>query len=143
VIKAPPLDVEANATGQFLLPLFVVEQLQELEPEWSDHDIAALRESILKDALGTVIGIYQRRSATIRQEAWDWIMSHDWHPFSFSACAGATGADPHELKVAFARMVERSEQSSAQDISSAHRLLEEYLEEPGRVGGRRAAIQPA
>lgn len=143
MIKAPPLDVEANATGQFLLPLFVSEQLQEPEPEWSDRDIDALRESILKDALGTVIGIYARRTESTRQEVWRWIMSRDRHPFCFSVCAEATGADPHELRVAFARMVERSEQSSASDISSAHQLLGQYLEEPGRVGGRRAAIQPA
>ena len=127
--------------GQLLLTFFFSEDPQpNSDPAWSDVDIDTLRESILKDALGCIIGVGGRRLEAIRRDAWQWITSRNLHPFAFDVCAKSLGADPDELRVAFARLVERSEYAAVQDLNRARALLAEYLEEPGKPCGKLAAL---
>lgn len=124
---------------QLMLPLIVWLDLPEAAPDpppkWTDTEIACLREAVLMDALGTVLGVGGRQSQQARAEAWDWILDDADHPFSFRACAEAVGCRPDELRVAFARMVERSERAKEDDIAQAAELLQAYLEEPAARRG--------
>ena len=127
--------------GQLLLTFFFSDDPEPAsDPEWSDIDIDTLRESILKDALGCIIGVGGRRLDSIRRDAWRWITSRNLHPFAFDVCAKSLGADPDELRVSFARLVERSEHATVQDLNRARALLAEYLEEPGKPCGKLAAL---
>ncbi|SRR5581483_2418475 len=73
---------------------------------WTDEDIRALRESILRNAFISVLD--GRSSEVLRSQIWDWISSDETLPFSFSTCAIAAGADPDKLRSAFQRVVARS-----------------------------------
>lgn len=138
--KARLSHAELEARGQLLLSLLFSEDAELEAHEWSDLDIDTLRESILKDALGCIIGIGGRRLDSIRNDAWKWITSRHLHPFAFDVCAKCMGVDPDELRVTFARMVERSDLSTVQDLHRARALLAEYHEEPGKPSGKLAAL---
>lgn len=92
-----------DSSYQLSLPL--VFGTEEDRAEWTDEDIRALRESILRDAFTSVSD--GRSSEVLRSEIWEWINSDESLPFSFSICAIATGADPDKLRSAFRRVVAR------------------------------------
>ena len=132
--------------GQLLLTFFFSDDPDpesDTDSAWSDVEIDTLRESILKDSLGCLIGVGGRRLEKIRLDAWRWIKSRNLHPFGFDVCAKSMGTDPDELRVAFARLVERSELATVQDLNNARALLAEYLEEPGKPCGKLAALLTA
>lgn len=116
--------------GQLELPLFVATAGADVEKllEWSEAEIASLREAILMDALRTILGF--RGRSVWREEAWEWIEDGRVHPFSFRVCAEAVGADPDDLRVSFARLVERSDRASEADVFRARQALARYLEVP-------------
>ena len=117
---------------QLELPLFVAVAGANYDEfsDWSVQEIASLREAVLMDALRTVLGF--RGRSVWRGEAWAWMEADDVHPFSFRVCAESVGADPDDLRVSFARLVERSSKASEDDVQRARLALVRYLEIPGR-----------
>lgn len=84
-----PLDVPAPMSQ---LPL----DGAELEREWSDEDIAKLRERILIEALRDALD--NRVAGEKRAKIWDWIDSEDIGAFSFRVCVEAGGHDYLRLR---------------------------------------------
>jgi hypothetical protein len=60
------------------------ENILAVPEEWTDDDISNIREYMLKRHIEFVLD--GRCGKETVQEAWDWIMSEETHPFSFSAC---------------------------------------------------------
>lgn len=87
----------ADAPVQLSLPLDPP-PAEPSPPEWTEHDVAVLREGILIDSLKTLLGIGGRASAKRRQEDLEWMLDDSIHPFSFRVCALAVGCDPDELR---------------------------------------------
>lgn len=110
--------------------------LFDLPPEedvfaWSEEDKDALREIILRDALSSILD--GRNSRESKEELWRWICTETLSPFGFDACARTVGVDPHALRVAFGRLVERQViKGDAEEelLEKTSRLLAFYLEEP-------------
>ena len=66
------------------------------EREWSEEDIAKLREGILIEALRDALD--NRVAPERRAKTWKWIDSDDIGPFSFRICAEAGGHDYLRLR---------------------------------------------
>jgi hypothetical protein len=94
-----PLDVPLAVMSQ--LPL----ECAELELEWSEEDIAKLREGILIEALRDALD--NRVTPERRATTWKWIDSDDIGPFSFRVCAEAAGHDHLRLRETIHAMARR------------------------------------
>lgn len=128
---------------QLELPLFVATAGADAEDilDWSAAEVASLREAVLMDALRTILGF--RGRSVWRDEAWEWIEDARVHPFSFRVCAETVGADPDDLRVSFARLVERSDRASEADVCRARQALARYLEVPRKRCGSTPASPSA
>lgn len=124
---------------QLQLPLFVATAGADAEEllEWSEAEVASLREAILMDALRTILGF--RGRSMWREEAWEWIEDDRVHPFSFRVCAETVGVDPDDLRVSFARLVERSDRAAGADVCRARQALARYLESSRERCGSRCS----
>lgn len=114
--------------------LFDLEGDEEDIIAWEEEDKDALREMVLWDALQTLLD--GRTGQRTRDELWRWILT-DAGPFSFDACARTVGVDPHALRVAFGRFVERQALHGEADerlLGKTAQLLAAYLEEPAARG---------
>ena len=80
--------------------------------EWTDEEIAYLREGLLKYSLQVILD--DRNSRGTKSEIWLWVESDSCHPFSFAVCAKESGVDPDELRTSFRHMVRKREKSEKQ-----------------------------
>ncbi len=64
--------------------------------EWTDMDVARLREGILIESLRSLGD--GRQGEENRQETMSWIMSDDIAPFSFVVCCRSEGLIPERVR---------------------------------------------
>ena len=83
--------------------------------EWTDEEIACLREGLLKYSLQVILD--DRNSRSTKSEIWLWLESESCHPFSFSVCATESGADPDGLRASFRHIVRKREKSEKQHFA--------------------------
>jgi hypothetical protein len=88
--------------------------------EWTDEEVARLREGLLKYSLQVILD--DRNSRSTKSEIWLWLESESCHPFSFSVCATESGADPDGLRASFRYLVSKQEKAR-RSLSHKGRLM--------------------
>lgn len=78
--------------------------------EWSADAISCLREAVLMD---TLRNLTDGRATTAKEEAMEWMMSDEVHPFSFRICANEMGMDHVEIRNRVLRMIDSIERKLA------------------------------
>ena len=73
--------------------------------EWDESSIFALREGLLWDSLRVLAD--GRAGEAAKQEAEDWMMSDEIHPFSFVVCCNELGYVPAELREQTLDLIQR------------------------------------
>lgn len=73
---------------------------------WTDDDILLLMDGVMTYSLNQLND--SRSSEEGYQEALEWIMSDELHPFSFLVCAHALGYDPFGLRDATLAIVKQA-----------------------------------
>lgn len=73
--------------------------------EWDESSIFALREGLLWDSLRVLAD--GRAGEAAKQEAEDWMMSDEIHPFSFVVCCNELGYVPAELREQTRDLIQR------------------------------------
>lgn len=63
---------------------------------WSDDEISIIREAVLREACHSLLD--NRAGLDTRRDRWKWIMSDEWMPFSFRACAAECEVGYEELR---------------------------------------------
>ncbi|MGR5178866.1 hypothetical protein [Vibrio mediterranei] len=70
---------------------------------WTREEVIQIQKAMLKQALSEVRD--GRRSKAMREEAWNWLMSDDDHPFCSRICAANNGLDIDILRCQVRRLV--------------------------------------
>ena len=106
-------DDEPRYAVQFELLLRLPDEIRPGQAiEWTEEEIACLREGLLQYSLQVILD--GRNSQDTKSEIWLWVESDSCHPFSFSVCAVESGVDPDELRASFRHMVRKREKSEKQ-----------------------------
>ncbi|MDU7587350.1 MAG: hypothetical protein E7K47_08115 [Acidovorax sp.] len=79
-----------------------------LRYEWTEGDIAKLREGILMDALRSLGDGRQGKGS--KQETIEWMMSDDIAPFSFVVCCHSEGLIPERVREGVNAMLRKQKQ---------------------------------
>lgn len=85
------------------LPDETLEQVQSFDEELSEDYIEWLRMYVLKHTLRQIT--HPQVGSSQRREALDWMLSDVVHPFSFSVCCGAWGANFEEVRLGVLRLI--------------------------------------
>ena len=79
-----------------LLDLLTMREEDIAPVTWTDDDVGALREGILREACHVLLD--NRAGLSTRRDRWKWINDDSWTPFSFRACAAACDVSYEELR---------------------------------------------
>jgi hypothetical protein len=82
-IEARKAEIQAQME-MFLDILDTPDAILDVPEDWTDSEIISLREFMLKRHVKLILD--GRSKSVSSQEAWEWILSEDTHPFSFRVC---------------------------------------------------------
>lgn len=71
--------------------------------DWQEKEIISIQNAMLKQAIAEVRD--RRKSQTMRQEAWQWLMNDEDTPFAARLCAENNGYDIDVLRTMLKRLV--------------------------------------
>jgi len=94
---------------------------------WCEDSIEGIREMLLMD---TLRDLTDGRAALAKDEAMEWMLSDEVHPFSFKVCCNAMGLDHHEVRSRVLYMIDRLESTldrrmTKPEIKEAQRQFKE------------------
>jgi len=79
---------EIQQEFEFMLEVLdTAEAICDVPEDWTEEDIIELCEYMLQRHLKFILD--GRSGSTIAQEAWEWVLSEEIHPFSFRVCLDA------------------------------------------------------